>query len=115
MYLAEVASWFINCENDFFYYQVPTTFGAFAGHFVGNPLLPGVCQFSICVDALARKESKKLEINKVIRCKFLKPILPELCVKVSVNRREDGQCSALILDKQTEEKISQITFAVKEL
>ncbi len=56
----------------------------FQGHFPGNPILPGVFQLEMikfCIEALFKVS---LNIRKVNRTKFSRPILPGMSVMVEI-------------------------------
>lgn len=48
----------------------------FAGHFPGQPVLPGVCQMQIIKEVLERAVDKNLFLKEATSCKFLQMINP---------------------------------------
>ena len=70
----------------------PEDFALFAGHFPGNPTLPGVCEI-ICADMLLSKVLGRvptlLEIGKA---KFFAPVSPGKTLKIKIAWTEkEGQ------------------------
>ncbi len=105
---------FVRQQENGFLYHIPADYPAFKGHFEGNPLLPAVCQMSLCADALSRKTGKKLEIAAVGRSKFMRPILPETDVLLALTERDGGRYLAELIDPKTGQKFSQLIFSAKE-
>ena len=101
-------------ENQFFYVIAPD-FPAFNGHFPGNPLLPGVCQFGLCADALGRMLKTPVEIASISRCKFVAPIRPGQRVQVVLTNRPDGKISAELKNPQVQSRFCQLTFTGRNL
>lgn len=48
----------------------------FAGHFPGQPILPGVFLLQFMLQALQTKYGKPLHFSRLRRVKFLRPIVP---------------------------------------
>lgn len=105
---------FVSASGNRFLYHIAPDFPAFNGHFPGNPLLPAVCQVGLCADALSRLTGKRLEIKSVGRSKFMRPVLPDADVSVSLSPRPDGQFLAELADPADGRKFSQIVFAARE-
>lgn len=104
---------FVSQQEDVIY-QIPVDFPAFKGHFPGNPLLPAVAQISFCVDALDRLEGRRLELCRVLRAKFINPILPQTDLRVNVQPKAEKSWIFTLysLDKKT--KFSQLILAFKD-
>jgi len=49
---------------------VPADSPWFSGHFPGNPILPGVAQLEMAVEAIARMSGKNLYVTRLGRVKF---------------------------------------------
>jgi 3-hydroxyacyl-[acyl-carrier-protein] dehydratase len=64
----------------------------FAGHFPGQPVLPGVCQMALVKDILERHFSKKLATQKAEQVKFLAMIdprrTPDLDIQIQISESE---------------------------
>lgn len=101
-------------ENEFTY-VIPVDFPAFKGHFVGNPLLPGVCQFGLCADALGRMLGKPMEIATITRSKFMAPIRPGQRVLLTLDSKTDGQIKAELKNPQDGSKFCQLIFSGRSL
>ena len=59
----------------------------FAGHFPQQPILPGVFQLEMTRLACERVTNRCLEIEKIKKAKFTRPILPEEEISLSVKVR----------------------------
>jgi 3-hydroxyacyl-[acyl-carrier-protein] dehydratase len=68
----------------------------FAGHFPGNPVLPGVCSMMIVRECASRMAGKQLRYAAVGECKFLSAITPELELKIRLNINYDFSLNATI-------------------
>ncbi len=97
-----------------FLYHIGADFPAFKGHFEAHPLLPAVCQLSLCVDASCRLLQKSVELTDVKRAKFLRPIVPDMWVEVRLVIRPDGWLGAQLVQPQTDSLFSQLVLQVKE-
>lgn len=74
----------------------------FAGHFPGQPVLPGVCQLALMKDLLQRRFEKPLRMHAADQVKFMAMVdprrTPELDVDIRWTETEDGfSAQALIL------------------
>ncbi|MDR2192324.1 MAG: hypothetical protein LBO62_05560 [Endomicrobium sp.] len=93
-----------------FIFKINGDFIAFKGHFPNQPLLPGVVQIEIvlfCIKKLLNDETAN--ISEAIKVKFVKPILPDTQITVSVETA-DGIFRAVI--KNAEEIYSQMQLKV---
>jgi 3-hydroxyacyl-[acyl-carrier-protein] dehydratase len=61
----------------------PPDFIGFAGHFPGNPVLPGIAQIMAVLHACG----PGLRLRAVKNCKFLRPVVPGERLSVTVKRR----------------------------
>jgi 3-hydroxyacyl-[acyl-carrier-protein] dehydratase len=66
-------------EADFLF---PSGFTGFAGHFPGQPVLPGVCLIEAAVAMLETWHARSLAVRQVSNAKFTRMILPEQAVKL---------------------------------
>jgi 3-hydroxyacyl-[acyl-carrier-protein] dehydratase len=67
---------------------IPADLEILAGHFPGNPVLPGVCLLQLVLVAAEMHFSRgPLRLLQVGSAKFLAPVLPEQAVTI------DGQCT----------------------
>ena len=56
----------------------------FDGHFTGNPILPGIAQLTLVVEALEEMLGRKVVVAKVSRVKFKMAVRPGDPITVSV-------------------------------
>ena len=63
-------------------FQFPAGFAGFAGHFPGNPILPGVCQVQAGLVLAAAVQGNELRLREIVNAKFFQPILPEMRVEM---------------------------------
>ncbi len=59
----------------------------FAGHFPGQPVVPGVCMIQIVKELLQRQLGRPVQLSQATQIKFLQPVIPvaEQLIKVSIN------------------------------
>ena len=57
----------------------------YAGHFPGHPVTPGVIQLQIVHELLERQFSRKLKLDEMVQCKFLKVLNPEETAKITIH------------------------------
>ncbi|MVF21245.1 hypothetical protein EVC37_06490 [Methylocaldum sp. BRCS4] len=54
----------------------------FTGHFPGNPILPGVLLLAFARKALTETYGRPCRVRRIVRQKFLAPVLPSQTVQV---------------------------------
>jgi len=67
-----------------FFFSFSASEGTFKGHFPNHPILPGVFQLEMARLACERVTGRRLEIERIDRAKFSRPILPEEEIRLSV-------------------------------
>lgn len=79
--------------------RVPPESPWFAGHFPGEPVLPGVAQLGMVYDAVCKARRRFFSLAGFSRVKFKKIIRPQDCLKILVtpNRDKEGVFSFRIL------------------
>ena len=62
----------------------------FSGHFPGEPILPGVAQIEMALDAIKRLNQKSLRISGVKRIRFKQVIRPDdkLIITVAPHKKD---------------------------
>ena len=62
----------------------------FSGHFPGEPILPGVAQLEMALDAIKRLNRKNLRISGVKRVRFRQVIRPDdkLGITVALHKKD---------------------------
>lgn len=74
----------------------------FAGHFPGKPMLPGVYIIQMATDWISAKTGKNLTITEIKRCRYIKPVTPELGTELRIeadfHSTETGSESAFELN-----------------
>ena len=70
--------------------DVPSDLGVFAVHFPGNPIFQGIYSLELAVRCVAKRAGRTVELIKVSRCKFQRPLLPGMSLegKVRLLKRE---------------------------
>lgn len=67
----------------------PATSGFFAGHFPGNPILPGVAQVQICIEVLAKSLARPIHLRKLESVRYRRPVTPETVCELTVQLPDD--------------------------
>jgi 3-hydroxymyristoyl/3-hydroxydecanoyl-(acyl carrier protein) dehydratase len=62
--------------NNATHWTVPPDHPAFAGHFPGNPILPGVVLLDVALQIIANASGIALDICEISSVKFLSPASP---------------------------------------
>lgn len=62
--------------NNVTHWTVPANHPAFAGHFPGNPTVPGVVLLDIALHAITTATGIDLAVCEISTVKFLSPVLP---------------------------------------
>ena len=62
----------------------------FSGHFPGEPILPGIAQLAMALDAIKRLNQKSLRISGVKRVRFKQVIKPDdkLIITVAPHKKD---------------------------
>ena len=69
--------------------SIPASHPAFAGHFPGSPIVPGVVLLDAAVHAI-NSELGGLDVNwQIATVKFLKPLPPDVSVEISYQRLDN--------------------------
>ncbi|WP_372367082.1 hypothetical protein [Candidatus Uabimicrobium sp. HlEnr_7] len=78
--------------------KIPQSLYAFRGHFVGNPIVPGIYSLELAVHLVSRILKHEVTLHKVIRCKFMKPLTPgmELASKIQLLSTENNEQKAKV-------------------
>ena len=73
----------------------------FRGHFPGEPILPGVAQIGMVIDAIRQARNQDLKVSSVRRVRFKQIIRPDNQLKVMATplKQNDGSYSFRILVK----------------
>lgn len=85
-------------ENGFegrFRVRLNADHAVFAGHFPGNPVLPGVCSLQIVRECASLLAGRPLRYVSIRESKFLSVITPDTLLEVDV-RLADGNLTATI-------------------
>ena len=65
----------------------------FSGHFPGEPILPGIAQLKIVLEAIQRAEKRKLKISGIGKTRFKRIIEPEDEIEIHVGPLKDNVLS----------------------
>ena len=76
------------CRIDF-----SPSFRGFAGHFEGNPVVPGVCLIELVRVCAENVLKKNLKTDEILQCKFRSPALAGTSAqcKLSIRPENDGK------------------------
>jgi 3-hydroxymyristoyl/3-hydroxydecanoyl-(acyl carrier protein) dehydratase len=72
----------------------PPDFVGFAGHFPGNPVLPGIAQ----IMAVLHTCGPGLRLHAVKDCKFLRPVIPDERLSITAKQRGDAGGVGIAID-----------------
>lgn len=64
---------------------------ALPGHFPGRPIVPGVLLLDEVLRAIAAREPALPPPDRLLRAKFLRPVLPGQEVMLELGERRDGR------------------------
>ena len=56
----------------------------FAGHFPGNPILPGVAQVQVCIELLASSLDRPVHLTNLESVRYRKPVTPGMKCELTV-------------------------------
>jgi 3-hydroxyacyl-[acyl-carrier-protein] dehydratase len=95
---------------------VPPDSPWFDGHFPGTPILPGVAQIGMVLDAIRKAHNRDLKISSVRRVRFKRMIRPDDQLKIIATplKREIGAYSFRILIEDDAVCSGVITVANRE-
>ena len=62
--------------------EIPSDHPALAGHFPGNPIIPGALILDMAARELKKKMGENINIIKITRAKFLSPLKPGLSAEI---------------------------------
>jgi 3-hydroxymyristoyl/3-hydroxydecanoyl-(acyl carrier protein) dehydratase len=98
---------FEDCADNNFIFFIKKDFVAFKGHFPGYPLLPGIVQIEMGMFCIRKILSNPCAVLKEVKkIKFLKPILPDTRVFVSVLQAADNFKITIRDEKKTYSQMS---------
>ena len=88
---------------------------AFAGHFPGNPLLPGVFQIEMVRAAVNARTCESHEIVRVTKAKFSRPVLPgETIIMEAALIQDAGSARVKAVLRVGQETASTISMVVRK-
>lgn len=70
--------------------HIPPEHPAFAGHFPGMPITPGVVLLDLALHAIAVEQKMELQNCKISSVKFLSPVLPDTELTLHYERTANG-------------------------
>lgn len=87
-------------------FAFPAGFTGFAGHFPGEPILPGICQIQCLLVLLSRQLGKDVNLVSVKRAKFLNTVIPEdqIFVKGDAAVNENSVIGTFVITKNCESR-----------
>ena len=87
----------------------------FSGHFPGEPILPGVAQLEMALDAIKRLNQKSLRISGVKRVRFKQVIRPDDKLRITVAPHKKDTLSYLFRIMVNGELASSGILMVEEI
>jgi len=87
----------------------------FSGHFPGEPILPGVAQLEMALDAIKKLDRKNLRILSVKRVRFKQVIRPDDKLRITVTPHKKDTLSYLFRVTVNGELASNGILMVEEL
>ena len=87
----------------------------FSGHFPGEPILPGIAQLEMALDAIKRLNQKSLRISGVKRVRFKQVIRPDDKLRITVAPHKKDALSYLFRIMVNGELASNGILTVEEL
>ena len=87
----------------------------FSGHFPGEPILPGVAQLAMALDAIKKLDRKNLRILSVKRVRFKQVIRPDDKLRITVTPHKKDVLSYLFRIMVNGELASNGILMVEEL
>lgn len=76
----------------------PPSFSAFRGHFPDHPILAGIVQLTVIRRMAERHSGCALRLNELRRVKYLRLILPDMPVKISLTTSEPDENGSIIVE-----------------
>jgi len=76
--------------NNITHWTIPADHPAFAGHFPGNPTVPGVVLLDIALHAITSATGIDLAICEISTVKFLSPVSPNEQISIQHTLLETG-------------------------
>lgn len=76
--------------NNVIQWTVPVDHPSFAGHFPGNPTLPGVVLLDVALHSIASAIGRSLDVCEIKSVKFLSPTLPNDPLVIEHGQLESG-------------------------
>jgi predicted hotdog family 3-hydroxylacyl-ACP dehydratase len=70
--------------------DIPVDDRWFEGHFPGRPILPGVSQLTLVLDALARRQGHPVVLNSIGFARMRQPVVPGEQLRLTTDERPDG-------------------------
>lgn len=75
--------------------SVDPSAGVFAGHFPGNPVLPGACSIQTLTEILRSVFGSGLSVTGIVSCKFLRAVNPETHRSLSFSVSYSDECGRI--------------------
>lgn len=69
--------------------RVPEDSSWFAGHFPGDPILPGIAQMGMAFETVSRVLGGGIRVSRFNRIKFKKIIRPGDCLEIIIQAKKD--------------------------
>lgn len=87
----------------------------YAGHFPGQPMVPGVCTLTIIKECIERILGCKVSYASIKECKYMSALIPEenLLITISTTIDEDKNVKAVVNRDSTQETVLKLKAVIK--
>ena len=87
----------------------------YAGHFPGQPVVPGVCTLTIIKECIEKVLGRSTSYASIKECKYISALIPEenLCITISVTIDEDKNVKAVVNRDSTQEAVLKLKAVIK--
>lgn len=87
----------------------------YAGHFPGQPVVPGVCTLTIIKECIEKVLERSTSYASIKECKYMSALIPEekLYIIISITIDENKNVKALVYRDSTQETVLKLKAVIK--
>lgn len=87
----------------------------YAGHFPGQPVVPGVCTLTIIKECIGQILGYEVSYASIKECKYMSALIPEenLGITLSITIDEDKNVKAVVNRDSTNETVLKLKAVIK--